>query len=97
MTFAKTCTSKPEVFGKLHKSTGTLAVDGFDFAEKMTCAWRPASYSYTATKGICKAPSCAVRSRMSAGRRIQVQSFVLATVSVTVSLGTKPAQAEESV
>ena len=31
---------------------------------------------------------------MSAGRRIQVQSFVLATVSVTVSLGAKPAQAE---
>ena len=56
-----------------------------------------ASYSYTATKGICKASSCAVRSRMSAGRRIQVQSFVLATVSVTVSLGAKPAQAEESV
>ena len=36
MTFATICTSKPEVFGKLHKSTGTLAVDGFDFAEKMT-------------------------------------------------------------
>ena len=53
-----------------------------------------ASYQYTATKGICKASSCAVRSHRSAGRRIQVQSFVLATVSVTVSLGAKPAQAE---
>ena len=53
-----------------------------------------ASYSCTATKGICKASSCAVRSPMSAGRRIQVQSFVLATVSVTVSLGAKPARAE---
>ena len=53
-----------------------------------------ASYSYTATKGICKASSCAVRSPMSALRRIQVQSFALATVSVTVSLGAKPAQAE---
>ena len=31
-----------------------------------------ASYSYAATKGICKASSCAVRSPMSAGRRIQV-------------------------
>ena len=51
MTFAMICTSKPEIFGKLHKSTVTLAVDGFDFAEKMTCAWRP-FYSYTTMKGI---------------------------------------------
>ena len=34
---------------------------------------------------------------MSAGRRMQVQSFVPATVSVTVSLGAKPAQARVSV
>ena len=32
---------------------------------------REASYSYTATKGICKASSCAASSPMSAGRRIQ--------------------------
>ena len=50
-----------------------------------------ASYSNTATKGICKAPSCAVRSPVTAGRRTQVH---LATVSVTVSMGAKPAQAE---
>ena len=96
MTFARICTSVPEIFGKLHKSTGTLAVDGFDFAEKNDVRME-ASYSYTATKGICKASSCAVGSPMSAGRRIRVQSFVLATVSVTVSLGAKPAQAERRI
>ena len=55
---------------------------------------KEASYSYTATKGICKAPSCAVGSPMSAGRKIGMQSFVPATVSVTVSLGAKPSKAE---
>ena len=29
-----------EIFGKLHKSKGTLAVDDFDFAKKMPCARR---------------------------------------------------------
>ena len=27
--------------GKLHNSTVTLAVDGFDSVEKVTCAWKP--------------------------------------------------------
>ena len=48
-----------------------------------------ASYSYTATKGIRKASSCAVGSPTSAGRKIRMHSFVLVTVSVTVSLDTK--------
>ena len=57
-----------------------------------------ASYSYSATAGICKASSCTVgvahecRSK-NPGCGVR-QSFVLATVSVTVSLGAKPAQAE---
>ena len=47
------------------------------------------SYSYTATKGICEASSCIV------GHECGVrQSFVLATVSVAVSSGAMPAQAE---
>ena len=91
MTIAGICTSKPEIFGRLHKCTGALALDGIDLAERMTCARRSVTVT-PQTKGICKASSCAVGSPMSAGRRIQVQSFVVATVSV--SLGAKPAQDE---
>ena len=46
---------RKEIFGKPHKNTRTFAVDGFDFA-----VWTEASYSYTATKGICNARSCIV-------------------------------------
>ena len=78
--------------GKLH-NTGTRAVDGFDFAEENYVRME-ASYSYTAMKDKSKASSCVVESTMSAGRKIRMQSCVVATVSVTVSLGAKPAQAD---
>ena len=47
---------------------GTRAVDGFDFAEKMICAWRPVTVT-PQRRAFCKASSCAVGSPMSAGRK----------------------------
>ena len=57
LIFARICTSKPEVFGKMHRSTDLQWMASFSSRNNMRME---PSYSYTATKVICKASSCAL-------------------------------------